>query len=91
VREDGIGAGTEDVGQVLASLLIDRNAEQPETRPARLLDRYARILDGVAPFIMVGVVGFAVGQDQQQPVRVRAVDEARRGVAQPPYGCSCPA
>ena len=81
MREDGVGAGSEDVGQVVAALGVHRDAEQPETGPPRLLDRHARVLDGVAALVVVDVVGLAVGQQQQQPVRVRTLVQQRRRVA----------
>jgi len=63
VWKDRIGATPEDIGKVFAGVLIDGNAEHADSGLAGFADGYSCILNAVAAFIMVDVVGLAVGED----------------------------
>ena len=59
---------------------VHGDAEHRLPGPARLADSHAGVLDAVAPFVVVEIVGFAVGDDQQQPAFAALLCQIGRGM-----------
>ena len=67
--------------QIGSRLRVDGDAENRLAAPTRLLRRMARVLDAETPFIMIEIVGLAVGDHQQQLARIGPLAESERGMA----------
>src|SRR5699024_12129313 len=65
-RHDGVAATAEYQREVLAGAGVDGHAEDDQPLLARCAHGHAGVFNRPAAFVMVGVVGLAVGQHQQQ-------------------------
>lgn len=76
-----IGALSEDAREPRLAITFDGNAKDSMAGTARLSHGHVAILDAVAPFVMIEVVGFAIGDYQKQAALAWFSCEACRSMA----------
>src|SRR5690606_3767030 len=79
--DQGVAVGAEHVGQVVAGLAVDGDAERHQPLTAGLKDRLAGIFDAVAALVDIQIIGLAVSYQQQQLTPLRAFAEQLGGLA----------
>ncbi len=68
-RDDGEPVLAENIGNVILRPRVDGDGEDRLSETARLHHGAPRILDAVAAFVMVEIIGLAIREDKQQPPR----------------------
>src|SRR3954466_13684994 len=81
ITDDGVAATPEQRREIGLRGCVHRDAEGGDAEPARLLHRFAGVLDREAAFVMIDIVRLAVGEDEQQLLALRLTGELGRGVA----------
>ena len=75
---DRVAAWAKEMGEVVVPVAVDGHAIGQQAGGARFDHRSAGVFKAPAAFVDVEVVGFAVGEDQQQPLALGARRQALR-------------